>query len=101
MDKYFELTKSIRFGLFVEGVFSNQPFFNNYTASILAAPAFEPLSESKTLFQESFRAHNYLAFGIKNIYQLSKNIQLRLEGYLFQPHQNILQDDEKKEDRMI
>jgi len=95
-DKYFSLTKRIRFGVFGEGVYSNQPFFNNYTASILAAPAFEPLSESKTLFQENFRAHNYLAFGIKNIYQLSKNIQLRLEGYLFQPHQNILQDDEKK-----
>ena len=96
LDKYFELTKSIRFGLFVEGVYSNQPFFNNYTASILSAPAFEPLSESKTLFQENFRAHNYFGVGLKNIYQLSKNMQFRIEGYVFQPHQNIIENENKE-----
>ena len=93
LDKYFVLKKRIRLGLFVEGVFSNQPFFNNYTSSILSAPAFEPLSESKTLFQENFRAHTYFGVGLKNIYQLSKNMQLRFEGYLFQPYQNILEND--------
>ncbi len=96
LDKYFKLTKSVRVGFFAEGVYSNQPFFNNYTASILSAPAFEPLSESKTLFQENFRAHSYFAVGLKNIYKMSKNMQLRFEGYLFQPHQNILQNEDKE-----
>lgn len=95
-DKYFSLSKNVRLGIFGEGVYSNQPFFNNYTASVLSAPAFEPLSESKTLFQENFRAHSYFALGVKNIYQLFKNVQLRFEGYLFQPHQQILYDDQKK-----
>ena len=96
LDKYFEITKAVRFGLFVEGVYSNQPFFNNYTATILSAPAFEPLSESKTLFQENFRAHSYFGIGLKNIYQLTKNMQFRLEGYVFQPHQNILENENKQ-----
>lgn len=95
-DMYFSLSKNVRLGLFGEGVYSNQPFFSNYTASVLSAPAFEPLSESKTLFQENFRAHSYVAIGVKNIYQLFKNVQLRFEGYVFQPHQKILQDDQKK-----
>ncbi len=95
-DKYFNLSKGIRLGLFGEGVYSNQPFFNNYTGSVLSAPAFEPLSESKTLFQENFRAHSYFALGAKNVFQLFKNAQLRFEAYLFQPHQQILQDNQKK-----
>ena len=95
-DKYIRLAKGVRLGVFGEGVYSNQPFFNNYTASVLSAPAFEPLSESKTLFQENFRAHSYFALGVKNIYQLFKNVQLRFEGYLFQPHQQILQNQQKK-----
>ena len=95
-DKYFKLNNYVRLGLFGEGVYSNQPFFNNYTASILSAPAFQPIAESKTLFQENLRAHSYFALGLKNVYQIFKNTQLRFEGYLFQPYQQILQDNQKK-----
>ncbi len=95
-DKYLNREGKVKFGLFGEGVISNQPFFNNYTASVLSAPAFQPISESKTLFQENLRAHSYFALGIKNIYHVFKNFQIRFEGYLFQPYQRILQDDNKK-----
>lgn len=95
-DRYFRLTKDVKFGIFIEGVYSNQPFFNDYTATVLSAPSFEPVSESITLFQENFRAHNYIAFGFKNVYHLFNRAQLRLEGYLFRPHQQILQNTQKK-----
>ena len=95
-DKYIDLSKDVRLGLFGEGVYSDQPFFNNYTASVLSAPAFEPLPESKTLFQDNLRAHSYFALGIKNIYQLFKNTQLRVEGYLFQPFEQILENNDRK-----
>lgn len=100
-DKYFNKDASVRFGLFGEGVYSVQPFFNNYTASVLSAPAFQPISESKTLFQENFRAHSYFALGIKNVNYLFKNLQLRLEAYMYQPYQEILQDDQKKAIRSV
>lgn len=95
-DKYFNKAGKVRFGIFGEGVYSNQPFFNNYTASMLSSPAFHPISESKTLFQENLRAHSYFAVGVKNVNQIFKNFQLRFEGYLFQPYQRILQDNQKK-----
>jgi NTE family protein len=95
-DKYLNKNGKVRFGLFGEGVFSNQPFFNNYTASVLSAPAFQPVSESKTLFQENLRAHSYFAVGVKNIFQILKKFQLRFETYLFQPYKQILQDNTKR-----
>ncbi|MCB0400445.1 MAG: patatin-like phospholipase family protein [Flavobacteriales bacterium] len=95
-DKYFNSKSKVRLGLFGEGVYSVQPFFHNYTASVLSAPAFQPISESKTLFQENFRAHSYFALGVKNVNYLFKNFQLRLEGYLFQPFQEILSDNQNK-----
>ena len=91
-DNYLNVSEKISFGVFGEGVYSNQPFFKNYTASLLSAPAFEPLPESKTLFQESFRAHSYIAVGIKNIYKPFNNFQFRLEGYVYKPHQEIKQN---------
>jgi len=95
-DKYINLSKKVTFGVFGEGVYSNQPFFKNYTASLLSAPAFEPLPESKTLFQENFRSHAYLAVGIKNIYHIFNNFQLRLEGYVYKPHQEIKKDSQNE-----
>lgn len=95
-DKYFLKNSKVRFGLFGEGVYSNRPFFNNYTASVLSAPAFEPLSESKTLFQENFRAHSYFALGVKNVNEIFKNMELRFEGYIYQPYQQILSDNSNK-----
>ncbi len=95
-DKYFIRKGKVRFGIFGEGVYSNQSFFENYTASILTANAFAPVSESRTLFQERLRAHNYAAGGIKNIIMFNQNFHLRLEGYIFQPYQRIFQNEFNK-----
>lgn len=89
-DKYFNRKHNFRYGMLVEALWSNQPFFDNYTASILAAPAFRPIPATMTLFQANLRAHSYAAAGLKSIYLINKNIQLRLEGYILQPYQKIL-----------
>jgi len=88
-DKYYKQRGVLRMGVFFEGVYSTQSLFNNYTASILASPAFQPLSESKTLFQPNFRAHTYAAFGLKNIITIKNSFDLRIEGYAYQPYQEI------------
>ena len=95
-DQYLNIHRKFRLGIFGEGVYSNQPFFNNYTASVLSAPAFHPIAESKTLFQENFRANSYFAAGFKSIYLPFKKFQVRLEGYVFQPFKEILQDENRK-----
>ncbi|MES2419311.1 MAG: patatin-like phospholipase family protein [Bacteroidota bacterium] len=85
-EYYFLHTKKYTLGYLAEGVLSNQPLFNNYYSTLLAAPAFYPLQDSKSIFLPNFRATSYLAGGIKNIFQLRKNLDLRLEGYLFLPY---------------
>lgn len=95
-DKYFNRKGRIRFGFYGEAVYSDQTLFENYTASILTANAFTPLPESQTLFQERLRAYTYLAGGLKTILLFTDNLHLRLEGYVFQPHKRIFQNEFNK-----
>lgn len=88
-ENYYKRRGHLRLGYFLEGVYSNQPFFNNYTATILAAPAFRPIPESRTMFLDNFRAHSYYAGGIKNVYDFNNNFDLRVEGYVFMPYKQI------------
>lgn len=86
-EYYFLHTNRYSLGYLVEGVVSNQPLFNNFYASLLAAPAFYPIQDSKSIFLENFRAFNYAAGGIKNVINLKRKFDLRIEGYVFLPYQ--------------
>lgn len=88
-DTYFKERGRWRLGFLGEFVYSSQPFFSNYTASILSAPEFQPTPESRTFFLPQFRAHQFVAAGLKSIFLLSKNVDLRFEGYAFVPYQAI------------
>ena len=77
-------------GYLVEGVFSNQPTFTNYFGTLINAPAFNPMPDSRTLLIQNFRAFNYVGGGIRNIFSLRSNLDLRLEGYIFKPIEAIL-----------
>lgn len=92
-ENYFLHTKRYVLGYLAEGVLSNQPLYANYYGSLLAAPAFYPLQDSKSVFLTNFRATNYLAGGIKNIFNIRKNLELRLEGYAFLPHKAFVKTD--------
>lgn len=91
-DLYYKSRGIMRLGLYAEAVYSNMELFSNYTASSLRSPAFQPTPESKTLFLESFRAYQYAALGHKIVFNIYKNIDLRLEGYVFQPYRFAFRD---------
>lgn len=91
-DIFYKQHGTLRLGVSGDAVWSNQELFNNYTASILRSPSFEPIPESKTLFLESFRAYKYLSFGHKFIISVRKNIDIRAEGYLFMPYEKVVKD---------
>ena len=95
-DKYYSRNHKLKFGTLLEAVYSDQPTFSNYVSSLLTAPAFEPIPELTTLFEEPYRSFSYLAGGLKMIYSFSSRLDLRIEGFLYQPYQEILQDDLKK-----
>ena len=90
IDKYIKPIKFFKVGVFAEGVYSSQDFFRNYQASILSAPSFNPIPESQTLFIDDYRAHQYMAGGLKAIATPYKNLDVRFEGYLYQPVYSIV-----------
>ncbi len=90
LDKYFLPRGHFRFGMLLEGVYSTQDYFQNYTASLLRAPVFQPTPESRTYFLANFRASQYAAGGVRTIIAVARNkFDLRLEGYVFQPYKAI------------
>ena len=72
-------------GYFIEAVTSNQPAFQNYMGTIINAPAFNPLQDSRTLLLQNYRSFNYVAGGMRNVFTLRKKLDLRIEGYVFKP----------------
>ncbi|MEJ2879837.1 patatin-like phospholipase family protein [Pedobacter sp. GR22-6] len=91
-ENYFFSSGRYTAGYLAEGVYSNMPLFSNYHSTLLTAPAFYPLQDSRSIFLENFRAISYLAGGIKNIYVLRKNLNLRAEAYVFLPYQKFQKD---------
>lgn len=83
-------------GYFIEGVISNQPFFSNYQGTIVNASAFNPMQDSPTLLLENFRAFNYVAGGWRNVFSIRKNLDFRLEGYVFKPFERIIKQDDQR-----
>ncbi len=89
-ERYFNRKGTLKIGFLGEGVYSTQNLFHNYTSSILAAPAFQPTPDSKSIFLENYRAYKYIAAGIKFVISIRKNIDFRAEGYIFQPYQSLV-----------
>ncbi|KAA3648507.1 MAG: hypothetical protein DWP98_08690 [Bacteroidetes bacterium] len=89
LEKYFFQKVKFRLGTSVDLTYSDQPVFQNYTATLLNAPAFQPLPETKTIFQSQYRAFSYLGVGLKAIYSHRDFLDFRLEGYIFQPYEKL------------
>ena len=84
-ERYIFNSHKYSFGYHAESVLSNRPLFHTFKSTILSAPTFNPLQDSKSLYLENFRANNYAAIGLKNVFHLRKNLDLRAEGFVFQP----------------
>jgi NTE family protein len=72
-----------RFGYSAEIVMSNQPFFQNYFGTIINSPSYFPLQDSPTLILQNFRALSFVAGGLRNVFTIRRNLDFRLEAYLF------------------
>ena len=95
MEQYFK-TGFYSSGYLFEGVLSNQPVFSNYSGTIINAPGFFPLQDSRTFLLENFRAFNYVAGGWRNVFNLRKNLDFRLEGYVFKPLEAIVRNSDQE-----
>ena len=72
-------------GYLSELVLSSKNLMNNYTASVLQAPAFTPTPHSTIVFNEAFRANQYVALGLTPIWRFSKLFHCQFGFYGFMP----------------
>lgn len=62
-----------------------EEFSENYAATMLQAADFSPTPHSKIMYNEAFRANQFLAAGIKPIFVFNDMFQVRSELYGFMP----------------
>lgn len=89
-QKYFNLSKSFHLGVSFDGsLYFTEKFLDNYTATIINSPIFQPIAESKALFLQNFASHNFVGLGTQLVYNIADNIDFRGEGYAFVPFYRI------------
>jgi NTE family protein len=89
IDQYIPVSNKFTLGTYAEVAVSNRKLLQNYTVSLIEAPAFRPTPFSRTVFNEAYSANQFVAVGLKPIYNLTKELHLRGEAYWFVPYQTI------------
>ena len=92
----FRSAEKFRMGITLSAAYSNISFFENFTSTVIQSPSFKPTPDSKTLFLESFHANKFVAIGTQMVFLPIKKIQIRAEGYIFQPYQAYIPTSEGK-----
>jgi len=85
LNHYHTLSNVFRLGYEAQAVYSFKEYNLNYTASVLQAPAYTPTPHSKLVFNERFRANQFVAGGIIPIVKLSSAVHLRGDFHGFLP----------------
>lgn len=87
-------TKYFSFGLHGLASITNLSLLKNYTATLLNMNAFQPLPDLQTYFFSDYRSPQYIGGGINIIFSLRKNIDIRADGYWYQPFISITKNDD-------
>ena len=95
-EHYLNVSKKFTLGLKSEVVISSKNFYNNYTSTIIQAPAFTPTPQSQTVFNEAFRANQFVAAGVIPIWKIMNNFYLRTGFYGFVPIFEIKRNENNK-----
>ncbi|MDC7163298.1 patatin-like phospholipase family protein [Bacteroides stercoris] len=82
---YHTMSPKFTLGWMAEMLYSSKNFSENYTATMLQAADFSPTPHSKLMYNEAFRANQFLAAGIKPIFVFNNMFQFRSEFYGFVP----------------
>ena len=72
-------------GIHAAGAFNTNYLFSNYTATMLSLPNFALIPDARTFFLKEFRSPQYIGAGLNIIYSLKRNIDFRIDAYIYQP----------------
>jgi NTE family protein len=86
VQKYFRFRDKISLGFNATGVgFITPEFMDNYTATFVVSPIFQPIPYMITLLDDAYSDHFYATLGSQLTYSFTDNLELRTEVYLYQP----------------
>lgn len=86
--------QSIWLGLYLDGYWTSQRFFDNYWATILSINQFSPTPHSRIMFLKELRSSMYGALGLSPVVDFGSNVSFRVDAFVFQPYKAILSDNE-------
>lgn len=84
-EKYHRMSKNWTLGWYLKALYSSRNFSENYTATMMQAGEFAPTAHGQLMYNEAFRANQYVGVGIRPIYRLSQMFHIRGEFYGFMP----------------
>lgn len=87
-------TKYFSFGLHFLASITNLALLKNYTATLLNMNAFNPIPDMQTYFMKEYRSPQYIGAGINVVFTPRKNIDIRFDGYWYQPFISITRFDD-------
>ena len=90
------INSKFNWGYKIQGLVSSKNILNNYTASVLQAPAYSPTLHSEIVFNEAFRSNQFIAGGIIPIWKINSTFHARGDFHGFLPIYPFLKDTDKK-----
>lgn len=84
-DHTFDICKPYSLTLSSQFAWSNIPRLESFTATKLRCNAFTPTHESQMFYTPFYRDPSFITIGLSNVFNLYKNLQLRISGYYYQP----------------
>ena len=90
---YFPLHNKFRLGGMFQGIATLAKLYENYTCTMIHAPAFAPTPSTQNYFNPDFRSTNFMAAGIVPIWVPFNRFQIRGDFYAFCPIRHIAAND--------
>ena len=84
-EKYHRMAEHWTLGWYLKALYSSRNFSETYTATMMQAGEFAPTAHGQLMYNEAFRANQFVGAGVRPVYRLNQMFHVRGEFYGFMP----------------
>lgn len=84
-EKYHRMAEHWTLGWYLKALYSSRNLSENYTATMMQAGEFAPTAHGQLMYNEAFRANQFVGVGVRPIYRFNQMFHVRGEFYGFMP----------------
>ena len=84
-EKYHRMAEHWTLGWYLKALYSSRNFSENYTDTMMQAGEFAPTAHGQLMYNEAFRANQFVGVGVRPIYRFNQMFHVRGEFYGFMP----------------